>query len=1131
MNHRWLAVVAVLLSVPVCLSAQVSTGTITGQVTDVSGATVPNAPVVITDVRSNVTRSLVTDSAGLYSAPNLVPDEYSVQVTANGFQAQTKTGLVLSIGQTITLNFTLVPGTQKQSITVVGSAQQLVDTTTSMLGTVITEQAVQNLPLNSRNFLDLVPLVPGVQPAAEGRTTGTNFNISGGRDVATSYLIDGLDISLPSNGAVRITPAGLDAIGEFSVLTSNFSAEYGRSMSGIINVQLRSGTNSLHGSAFEYFRNAVLDASQLGSNGQQLPYVFNQFGGSAGAPIIKNKLFIFGDYQGERIRQSATAFENVPLPAMIKPNASGNYDFSALCPAQGGTFSAAGLCSVPQGQIYNPFVSPRTPFANNQIPQGLADPTSALSMSNFPAPTKNCVGNTPGCLFNFVVQQGNPVNIDGGDLRVDYDPTDKDRISFAMIIRQLYQNLSEPLYGDQINGNLIVNLQGQPERVYSVNYTHVLSSSMVNEFVFGFTRDIIIGYISPGMQYQPSIMGLGGLNTNPSDPFTSGFPLYDTVGYGTIFGGPAGGPSNQTQNIPQFSDNFSFIKGRHSFKTGFVGRFRLYNLQQSLFPRGFYIFNNYTTGSGNPATFPITGDAFASELLGVPLEAERNQLTDGLFNQRIQEYGTYFQDDFKVTNRLTLNLGIRWDLYTPATEKRNRLANFDPSTLMMIFPGNGVPASTLNTNWDNIGPHVGLAYALTKDGKTTLRAGYGIFYLPLVTQAVGTITDRLEENPPYNIAIGGNPIIGNIFGIPASTVSDGIPIVQPPNPAIPPVGASVIYIPRSQPTPYAQQWTLDIQRELPGNVLLDVAYVGTAGVHLTNQLNPNQGNPGGGAPGLTPNLADVEELVGVGQSNYNALQVKVEHRFNSGFYLLGSYTFSRSIDNASTTTQGDLTNGANSLPQNSFDLAADRGPSDFNATHRFVVSYIYELPFGNGKRFMQSASGWQQTFVGGWQINGITVAQTGQPFTPAYSGGDAAIGASGTGLVRPNIVGNPNMPGPVAANPTCVAPTQVHTRTNWFNPCAYVAPVNSFGDAGRNSLVGPGFVNFNFSILKDFTLTERFKLQFRTEIFNIFNHTNLGLPNANFDQPTAGVITSTINQAQLQTQTSRLIQFALRLSF
>jgi len=1129
MSTRRLLVILLGIILPISTMAQVSTGKITGSITDSSGAVVQGAQLTITNIATNVARTLVSDSAGIYSAPNLAPGDYKVQTTMKGFQSQTKTGISLSVGQTITLNFTLVAGAMSETVTVVALAQQLVDTTTSQIGTVITERPVADLPLNSRNFLDLVPLVPGVMPGAQGRTTQTSLNINGGRDVATGYLIDGLDVSSPTNGPIRMTPAGLDSIGEFSVITNNFSAEYGRAMSGIINVKLRSGTNEIHGNAFEYFRNAALDASQLGSGGKPLPYVFNQFGASAGGPIIKNKLFVFGDYQGERIRQATTVFENVPLPEMTKPNSSGFYDFSALCPAQGGSF-VGGVCSVPQGQIYNPFESPRTPFLNNQIPANLADPTSALMMSNFPAPTQNCVGNTPNCLFNYVIQQGNPVNIDGGDLRVDYNPNEKDRFSFGMIYRQLYQTMAD-LYGNQINGNLVVNVQGQPERLYTINYTHVLNSNMVNDFVFGYSRDIIIGYTASGMQYQSSIAGLGGLNTDPNNPFTSGFPLFLTVGYGTIYGGPAGGPSNQTQNIPQFADNFSFIKGRHSFKTGFAARFREYNLQQSLFPRGFYIFNNFTTGNGVPPQFTVTGDAFASELLGVPLEAERNQLTYGAFGQRIHEYGAYFQDDYKITNRLTLNLGLRWDLYKPATEVNNHLANFDPTSLTMIFPGNGVPDSTLDTNWHDFSPHVGFAYDLRGDGRTSIRGGYAISYLPLVTQGVGSITDRLTENPPFNIAIGGTPIFGNILGVPASTVSDGIPITQSPDPAVPPTGSSVVYVPRSQSTPYTQQWSLGIQKELPWDVLFDVSYIGTTGLHLTVSRNLNQGAPGGGAPALTPNLAEVEQLVGYGQSNYNALQVKVERRFSSGFYLLGSYTFSKSIDNASTTTQGDLSNGNNSLPQDSFNLAAERGPSDFNSTHRFVASYIYELPFGKGKRFMNSGDRWKEELLGSWQVNGITVVQSGVAFSPLFSGGAAAIGASGTGSIRPNVVGDPNRPGPVAANPTCIAPSEVHTLEHWFNPCAYTAPVASFGNAGRNSLVGPSFVNFNFSLLKNFPLTERFSLQFRTEIFNLFNHTNLGLPNNNVDQPNAGVITSTVNQAQLTAQTSRLIQFALKLIF
>jgi hypothetical protein len=1151
MNLRWLLIVAVWMFCPLLLSAQVSTGQITGVVTDSSDAVVPNAQVIVTNVATNDSRSLTTDSAGIYSAPNLQPSEYSVQVAMKGFQSQTKTGLALSIGQTITLNFTLKPGTQKESIEVVSTAQQLVDTTTSSLGTVITSHTVENLPLNSRNFLDLVPLVPGAQPGAQGRNlTENSFSINGGRVTANGFQIDGADIDTPSNDPVRVSP-NLEAVGEFQVLTNNFSAEWGRSMGGIVDVKLKTGTNSFHGSAFEYFRNAVLDASQAFTQpaGQPLPYVFNQFGGSAGGPIKKDKLFIFGDYQGERIRQSVTTQQNVPLVAQDQPSGGflngrpqGTYDWSAICAANGGSFNGAGLCVHPNptpggppvvgaGQLFNPYVAGRPPFANNQIPASIVDPTTALMYSFFPAPNQNCgVGNTPSCNFNYITNLSSPVNVDSADLHLDYNATPNDRLSFGMIYSNT-ENNGGTIFGDQINGNLITQVSTVDERLFSLNYTRIINSSMVNEFNFAYIIDRLDAPVVQGQQFQPLLAGLGGLNTDPKNPFTSGFPLLDISGANstTVLGGPAGGPSKQHHDIPQFSDNFSFIKGRHSFKTGFLARFREYNLQQPLFPRGLYVFNGFTSGN---LLGGILGDPLADALLGVPIVAEREELTFGAFGERDQEYGAYFQDDFKVNKRLTLNLGLRWDLYKPATEENSRLANFDPNTVSMILPGNGVSASTLDTNWHDFSPHVGFAYALTDDGKTSLRAGFGIAYLQLINQAVGTITDRLTENPPFNIAIGGAAIIPNAVSTPIQTVSQGIPLVQPVDPTMPPVGANVVFIPKNQPTPYTQQWNIDLQRELPGNVLLDVAYVGSAGVHLTGSTNLNQGAPGGGASPISANIGQVEALLNVEQANYNALQVKVEHRFSSGFFILGSYTFSRAIDNGSTTTQGDLANGSNSEPQNAFDFQAERGPSDNNATHRFVLSYVYDLPFGNGKKFLGEASRGLNAVVGGWQFNGITVVQSGLPFSPLISAGDAAITAGPAGAVRPNLVGDPNKPGPVAANPTCVdPPTKIHTAAAWFNRCAYVTPVNAFGDAGRNSLVGPGFVNFNFSIFKNFSITERWKLQFRTEIFNIFNHTNLGLPNPSTDLTGGGQITSTVNQAQFTAQTSRLVQFALKLTF
>jgi hypothetical protein len=1124
-SFRLVLALALLVGLtPVWLSGQVSTGNFLGVIADSSGAVVRGAHVDITNVGTNYTRNMITDNSGLYSAPNLPPGQYEIRVAATGFQSQLRTGLSLLIGQTITLNFSLSAGANKESVEVVASAQQLVDTSTSTVGTVITSAAVQNIPLNSRNFLDLVPLVPGSQPGAQGRNlTQNSFSINGGRVTGNAFQIDGAAINPPSNDPLRLYP-NLEAVGEFQILTNNYSAEYGRALGGVVDVKLKSGTNQLHGSVFEYLRNTALDASQAFSNPPKQPYIYNQFGAAAGGPIVKNRLFIFGDYQGQRTRQSGTSFQNVPLLAQAQPSGGfangipqGFYDYSALL-------------SLPNPiQIYNPYVYPRTPFPNNQIPASLVDRTTAVMFSNFPKPNQNCgVGNTTACNFNYITSVATPVNVDSADLHVDYMVTpNKDRLTFGMIYSNNNTTGGTP-FGDQINGNLITQIASYNERLYTVNYTHVFSSTMVNEATFAYTIDQLNAPESQGMQYQSSIAGLGGLNTNPNDPFTSGFPLLDILGaYSTtILGGPAGGPSKQHHNIPQFADNFSLARGRHVMKAGFIARWREYNLQQPLFPRGLYIFNNFTSSN-----LFAGGDPFASALLGVPLIAQRNQLTYGAFGERDHEYGAYFQDNYKLNSRLTLNLGLRWDLYIPAFEENNHLANFDPKTVRMILPGNGVSSSTLNTNHHDFSPHLGFAYSLSRDGSFVVRGGYAIAYLQLLTQGVGTITDRLTENPPFNIAIGGAAIIPNILFPPVQTVSQGIPLVQPSDPTTPPVGGNVIYIPKSQSTPYSQQWNLDLQRQLPGNILLDVGYVGSSGVHLTGSTNLNQGAPGGGVSPISTTVGTVEALLNQQHSTYNALQVKVQHNFSRGFYFLGSYAWSRAIDNGSTTTQGSAANALNSMPQNAFSFADERGPSDNNATHRFVLTYVYDLPFGSGKKYLGKASGALDTVVGGWQVNGVTVVQSGMPFTPIISGGDAAIGAGPAGPVRPNVVGDPNVPGTVAANPTCVAPTQIHTRESWYNRCAFVLPVKAFGNAGRNSLVGPGFWNFNFSLFKNFSITERWKVQFRTEVFNIFNHTNLGLPNPGVDLAGGGLINTTINQSQLSGQTSRLIQFALKLNF
>ncbi|MBZ5667342.1 MAG: TonB-dependent receptor [Acidobacteriia bacterium] len=1115
MKRAVLVMIAALLVSSAWLYAQVSTGTITGEVSDSSGAVVGNAQVRITDVGKNVSRVVVTDSSGLFSAPDLLPGNYSVAVSLTGFQSQSKLGLALSIGQTITTNFVLRPGSQQEYVTVVGLSAQLIDTTTSSLSDVVTETAVQNLPLNGRDFQNLIPLAAGVAPAAQGAlapgvSTGL-YDINGGRSAGNSFLIDGTDVVPAAAGAVDVLP-NLEAVGEFQVVTSNFSAEYGRTLGGVINAHLRSGTNSFHGSIFEYFRNDVLDATPAFSP-TKLPYKFNQYGGSLGGPILKNKLFFFGDYQGERVRQSATSRSSIPLPSQTTPT-GGFYDYSADCAANGGTF-VGGVCSAPAGQIYNPFDPARAPFPNNQIPENLADPTTALMFSLLPAP--NCVRGSATCpANNYITSQASPLNQDSVDVHVDYNPTSKDRLSFSLIYIS-NSTKESPLYGPRLGGSpslLTLNFINK-QRLYALNYTRVISPRAINELILACTRDLNDGTPGPGMQYEPTIAGLGGLNTSPDDGQTTGFPLLFMLPDGTNFGGGLGGPFVQHNSIPQLADNFSWMKGRHAFKTGFIGRFREFNLLQSLASRGLYVFFPYETGSAF-----VGGDTFASALLGVPLQTER-QIIPREFGQRIKEYGVYFQDNFKATKRLTLNLGVRWDLYGPASEAQNRLANFDPTTLKMVLPGNGASASTLDTNYRNFGPHVGFAYALTEDGKTSLRGGYGISYVPLATQAVGTTTQRLNQNTPFGFA-ATSIYIGNAFGPPGDTlVSDGVPVIIPSDPTVPPVGSSITYIPKSQPTPYAQQWNLDIQRMLPGDVLLDMAYVGTTGVHLTGLANINQYPPGTSpaASPISPDLSVVGALLNVEQSNYHGLQVKAQRRFSSGFGLSASYTFSRSIDNGSVTAQP--TSASSAQPQNAFDFQAERGPSDFNATHRVVVSYIYELPFGKGKRFLNGSNPFLSRVLGGWQLNGITSAQTGSPFTPVFSGADAAINAGSGGSVRPNIIGNPYS----GTDPS--GATFHQSRTEWFNPAAYAIPVNSFGNAGRNSLTGPGFVNFDFSLFKSFQL-ERFKLEFRSEFFNVFNHTNLGLPNSQVDAASGGENPGQILNAA---GNPRQVQFALKLLF
>jgi Carboxypeptidase regulatory-like domain/TonB dependent receptor len=1103
-----------ILAAPPCLRAQGSSGRITGTVSDPSDARIPDAAVVITNVDTDAIRTMKTDSQGIYVAPDLNPGHYKIEVTSAGFGSEVRSGLTLLIGQTLTLNIFLKPGTAAENVTVTSSAQ-LIDTTTSAQGDFVTEKSVSDLPLNGRDFNSLIGLVAGATPGNNGL-----YDINGGRGEGNSYLVDGVDVvSAQTVYGPPPNKPNLEAIGEFQVMTSNFSAEYGRSVGGVINTHIKSGGNAIHGSLFEYFRNDALDANNRFATTNP-PYRFNQFGGSLGGAIIKDKLFYFGDYQGNRIVQASPVSVGVPSPAWRTPS-NGYYDFGSLC-TEG--FDATGICGGnPQSahQIYDPF-NPiygifRQPFPFNRIPASLADPTTALAMSLFPNP------NTTGNAYNTNAKTNIVQN--SGDGRFDYDPTNQDRISFTVIYSD-YSGITPSIFGSGMGftGGPPYNLNS--EQVYNLSYQHIFGSTKVNEFNWGISMDHQNAPNSEGTQYESSLAGLGGLNTDAKGLQTNGLPYLLNVDTNSTFGSPQGVPYVLHSNTPQFGDNFSWTAGRHALKVGFQMRFREYNALQSNAPRGQYAFAFYETALPvYNSTFTglaglYGGNGWASTLLGDYIYNSRGILTQE-FGQRSKEFGTFIQDDFKVTPRLTLNLGLRWDLYTPYTEVNNRLANFDlASKKMVIADQNGASASTVDADYRDFQPRVGFAYALTNDGKTSVRGGYGLAFLPMTNAAVGTVTDRLTVNTPFSFN-STNTFFQNVTFPPAALVSNGIPVVFPSDPTQVPAGGSVVYIPKSHPTPYNQQWSLSIQRELPWNVIFATAYIGAKGTHLTGSRNLNQWPAGpnesiANAP-ISPNLGAVTGLISDEFSNYNALQVKANKTATSDLSFQASYTFSRSIDNGSSTQLG--ASAGNPEPQYAYDLAAERGPSDFNVTQRFTTSVIYVLPFGAGLKHNISNSA-LDAVAGGWQMNSLVAAQSGTPFTPLAT---SIVNSGPGGPLRPN----PN-PGVDRYGTTCLPQIAGSNAVNWFNPCAFVNPVNSFGTVGRNSLIGPSFFNIDFSLFKTFRITERFRLQFRSEFFNVLNHQNLGQPNASILNASGNAQAGQINTIS---GNPRQIQLALKLIF
>ena len=1058
------------------LSAQVNaTGAFSGQVTDPTGAAFASAQVQVVEQQTGASVTKTTALDGYYTIPLLKPGMYSIQVSAPGFAPMIRKNLSLQIQQTIRQDFQLQVGGVQQQVTVSGAAP-LLNTGSAELGNVITQHSMEELPIDRQNFSRLALLVPGTNPGPVGgiriqgngnetQRAGAEIVADGSRGSFNLFLIDGMDDRDQSVGTIKVFP-NLESIEEFKVQIGNYDAEFA-SGGAVVNVTTRSGSNEIHGSVFDFFRNGALDARQFFD--QEKPQLQqNQFGFAIGGPIRKNRTFFFGDYQGLRIHSAATSILTEPTAVMR------NGDFSG--------YPAA---------IYDPTTG--MPFAGNIIPANRINPVAKNLLAIFPLP------NLPGVANNLRINPLQTVVQDQFDIRVDQTLSDRG----TLFARYTYgrADINYPATPVLINGiiNPLAFAQGTstagsltlnhaPSQQATIQEVHRFTANTTNQFALGYTRFYLrVTPLAEGYNIAQQL-GLQGANTGPNASGMATLSLSDESGYSS-----SNLPEIILQNTYQINDTVSLTHGPHSLRFGFSAienRFGFYQLSSSSGELDFT--GTYTS---NPASPSGTGSGFADFLLGLPASSEKSAFQNGSPYVRYGEYGAFVQDQWQASPRLSLTLGLRYDLFTPVSEQSNRMSDFLIGSGTLVLAGqNGVSRSILGIQKHNFSPRVGFAYRLGE--KTVVRGAYGLYYFN--EQGIGGST-RLFINYPF----AAQYAVTCSATTPCLSTSTGIPQTLSPN-NLP----TVVYQPTPNLTPRMQQWNLTIERELLPSLVGRVSYVGSHGNDLNINLNENVAVPGPGPiPPRQPfpaySVISAWEPRGI--SNYDALQLSAEKRYSEGLSFLAAYTWSKSLD------EGGGGNSSTGDPriniQNPRDVAADYGLSSFNYGQRFTLSAVYELPFGGGRRFMNNTNRFWNALAGGWQVASIVTAQLGAPFSLFLATPTANTGT----FTRPNRICNGNLP------------PSSQSITEWFDLSCFVnPPVYTFGNAGRNFLIGPGLFTWDLGVGKDFRLNDRVGMQFRSEFLNLTNRPNFGLPNASIGSTAAGTITSVITNA-------REIQFALRL--
>ena len=1089
-----------LLGLSLSANAQVTTADLVGTVKDDAGAVVRGARVTIRNEATSVSRSITTASDGNYIFTSLQPGRYAITVEAQGFRKLERTGIELQVNQRAEVDLDLQVGQVGETV-LVASTTPLLESQSSALGSVIQETQVQDLPLNGRNFVQLAILSPGVSGTGFGmRGTimsgtrpddlrpGTELFVNGNRESSNNYLYDGIDNNDRLTLAIVVRPA-VEAIKEFKIQTNLFSAEQGRNPGGQVNVVTKSGGNDFHGAAYEFLRNEVLDANNFFSNraGQgKPPFKQNQFGGAVGGPIIKGKTFFFGDYDGFRQRLGRVFVNTVPTLKMREG------DFSEV---PGGIFDPA--TTVQNGSTFT-----RQQFLNNRITRDRWDPVTAKLLAAYPLPTSSALVN------NLVTTPKRSQDWDQYDIRVDHTHNDKHsffgRYSWSKTATTnpfTFAPVQLPGLSKAVGlGNEDTFAGTSTLRAHHavLNWVYVISPRLILDLRGGYAR-FDLGFTQADVEANDQLGNKLGIPNANQQEQQNAISIFSPAGY-TGIGHSRSLPILRVENTIQWVGNLTFSGRAHTIKTGLdVRRRQLTEYQTN---RGNGRFNFAPNITNNPAN-NTGGSALAAFLLGAPSLIEQDYLLAWV-GIRGTEYSAYVADDWRVSSKLTLNIGLRYELDTPYHEVADRWANFDASTATVLVAGrNGVSRTAgVNTFKAGFAPRFGFAYQLNE--KTVVRGGAGLFWN---TAGHGGNALRLQRHVPFGPIYSFSP--GNFFV--TRRVSDGFPTIPPLDLRLAdnPSGSVIGVDPDYQPG-YAEQFNLTIEHELPAAILLKASYVGNLGRHLDTSYNLNQAVPGAGAVNnrrpffaVRPTLADVTWAVSDGLAAYHAFQFSAEKRLTHGLTGLLAYTWGHAIDTVGQNFGG----GADGpLPQDPRNRWADRGNSPFDIRHRLSIAFNYALPFGKDRAWLNSG-GPVDYVLGGWHVNGILTVQTGLPFTPTAN---SATVNTGTGS-RPDRIGNGEI-----SNPTV---------ERWFDVTAFGTPAQfTYGNSGRNILYGPGRTNFDFSLFKEFPFTERLKLQFRTEFFNLFNTPQFDLPNAAIGASSAGTITGIVG-------TPRQIQFGLKLTF